>query len=57
MNDSFLSAVLLLLRVCDPFGSVPILISALRGIAPERSRVIAVERLLRGERAAVASLS
>jgi small neutral amino acid transporter SnatA (MarC family) len=46
VNDSFLSAVLLLLLVCDPFGNVPIFISALRGIAPERRRVIVLRECL-----------
>jgi MarC family membrane protein len=40
MQPSFVSAVVLLLLVCDPFGNVPIFITALRDIAPERRRRI-----------------
>ena len=41
MNDSFISAFLLLLLVCDPIGNVPIFVSALDEVAPERrARVV-----------------
>jgi len=36
MSDTFFSAVLLLLLVADPFGNIPIFISALRDVPPER---------------------
>ena len=70
MEASFISAAVLLLLVFDPFGNVPIFISALREVAPARRRAvilreclmglilaaIAVELMLRGVRAFVASL-
>lgn len=40
MDASFVSAVLLLLLVCDPFGNIPIFISALREVPRERRRRI-----------------
>jgi small neutral amino acid transporter SnatA (MarC family) len=41
VNDSFISAFLLLLLVCDPAGNIPIFVAALDGVAPERrSRII-----------------
>lgn len=36
MSDTFFSAVLLLLLVADPFGNIPIFISALRDVPAER---------------------
>lgn len=36
MNDSFISAFLLLLLVCDPVGNIPIFVAALEDVAPER---------------------
>ena len=36
MNDTFFSAVMLLLLVADPFGNVPIFVSALRNVPPQR---------------------
>ena len=36
MNDSLISAFLLLLLVCDPVGNIPIFVAALRDVAPER---------------------
>jgi MarC family membrane protein len=36
MESSFISAVVLLLLVFDPFGNVPIFVSALREVAPAR---------------------
>ncbi|MFN3566878.1 MAG: MarC family protein [Burkholderiaceae bacterium] len=47
MDGNFVSAVLLLLLVCDPFGNVPIFISALRDVPHEnRRRVILRECLI-----------
>jgi small neutral amino acid transporter SnatA (MarC family) len=40
MDGTFISAVLLLLLVCDPFGNIPIFISALRDVPRERRRMI-----------------
>lgn len=40
MDGTFLSAVVLLLLVCDPFGNIPIFISALRDVPKERRRFI-----------------
>ncbi|MCA3212675.1 MAG: MarC family protein [Burkholderiales bacterium] len=40
MDGTFVSAVLLLLLVCDPFGNIPIFIAALRDVPRERRRMI-----------------
>jgi MarC family membrane protein len=41
MDHSFISALVLLLLVLDPFGSLPIVISVMRNVAPHRrSRVV-----------------
>jgi small neutral amino acid transporter SnatA (MarC family) len=40
MDGTFVSAVVLLLLVCDPFGNIPIFISALRDVPRERRRSI-----------------
>jgi len=40
MEPNFISSVVLLLLVCDPFGNVPIFISALREVPHERRRRI-----------------
>lgn len=42
VDHTFLSALVLLLLVLDPFGSLPIFISVLRGVAPERRRRVAL---------------
>jgi MarC family membrane protein len=42
MNQDFLSAFILLLLVLDPFGSLPIYISVLSGVKPERQRTVAL---------------
>jgi MarC family membrane protein len=42
MNHDFLSAFILLLLVLDPFGSLPIYISVLSGVAPARRRWVAL---------------
>jgi MarC family membrane protein len=38
MDSTFISAVVLLFLVCDPFGNVPIFVSALREVPLERRR-------------------
>jgi MarC family membrane protein len=45
MDHSFVSAFVLLLLVLDPFGSLPIFISVLRGVPPERRPRVAVREL------------
>jgi MarC family membrane protein len=42
MEHTFVSAFVLLLLVLDPFGSLPIYISVLRDIPPQRRRVVAL---------------
>lgn len=42
MDHSFGSALVLLLLVLDPFGSIPIFISVLKGVAPERRARVAL---------------
>jgi MarC family membrane protein len=42
MDHSFVSALVLLLLVLDPFGSLPIFISVLKGVAPERRKRVAL---------------
>lgn len=42
MDHNFVSAFVLLLLVLDPFGSLPIFISVLQGVAPNRRRVVAL---------------
>jgi MarC family membrane protein len=42
MDHTFFSALILLLLVLDPLGSLPIFISVLRGIAPERRTRVAL---------------
>ncbi len=46
MEASFVSAVVLLLIVCDPVGNVPIFISALRDVPRERRRTIILRECL-----------
>lgn len=45
MDHSFLSAFILLLLVLDPLGSLPIFIPIMRGVAPERRRIVAVREV------------
>lgn len=45
MDHTFLSAFVLLLLVLDPFGSLPIFISVLRSVAPERRRIVALREV------------
>jgi len=42
MDHSFLSALVLLLLVLDPLGSLPIFISVMQGVPPERRRRVAL---------------
>lgn len=42
MNHSFASALILLLLVLDPFGSLPIFIPIMRNVAPGRRRWVAL---------------
>lgn len=46
MDHSFLSALVLLLLVLDPFGSLPIFISVLRNVEPSRRRRVALRETL-----------
>ncbi len=45
MEHSFVSALVLLLLVLDPLGSLPIVIPIMRGVAPERRRRVAVREV------------
>ena len=45
MDHSFLSALILLLLVLDPLGSLPIFIPIMRGVAPERRRGVALREV------------
>jgi MarC family membrane protein len=46
MNESFVSALVLLLIVCDPVGNIPIFVSALRDVPRERRRAIILRECL-----------
>ena len=46
MDHSFLSALVLLLLVLDPFGSLPIFVSVLQDVAPERRRRVALREVV-----------
>ena len=46
MDHNFLSAFVLLLLVLDPFGSLPIFISVLKNVAPERRTRVAMREVL-----------
>ena len=46
MDHTFLSAFILLLLVLDPFGSLPIFISILGAVKPERRTFVAVREVL-----------
>src|SRR6201996_5806883 len=46
MDHTFLSAFILLLLVLDPFGSLPIFISILGSVKPERRTFVAVREVL-----------
>ena len=45
MDHSFASALILLLLVLDPLGSLPIFISVMRGVAPPRRTRVAVREV------------
>ncbi|MED5620085.1 MarC family protein [Ideonella sp. BN130291] len=45
MAHNFLSAFVLLLLVLDPLGSLPIFISVMKGVAPERRTIVAVREV------------
>lgn len=45
MEHSFVSALVLLLLVLDPLGSLPIFIAIMRGVAPARRRWVAVREV------------
>jgi MarC family membrane protein len=45
MDHSFISALVLLLLVLDPFGSLPIFISVMRNVAPERRARVAIREV------------
>ena len=45
MDHSFFSAFILLLLVLDPFGSLPIFIPVMRGVAPERRARVALREV------------
>lgn len=46
MDHNFVSALVLLLLVLDPLGSLPIFISVLRGVPPERRARVALRETL-----------
>lgn len=46
MEASFVSAVVLLLIVCDPFGNIPLFVSALHGVPRERRMAIILRECL-----------
>lgn len=46
MEASFVSAVVLLLIVCDPFGNIPLFVSALQGVPRERRVAIILRECL-----------
>lgn len=45
MQHSFFSAFILLLLVLDPLGSLPVFIPIMRGVAPERRRLVALREV------------
>lgn len=45
MDHNFLSAFVLLFLVLDPLGSLPIFIAVMRGVAPQRRRLVAVREV------------
>lgn len=45
MDHNFLSALILLLLVLDPLGSLPVFIPIMRGVAPERRRRVALREV------------
>jgi MarC family membrane protein len=45
MDHTFVSALVLLLLVLDPFGSLPIFISVLKSVEPARRRIVALREV------------
>lgn len=43
--ESFISAVITLCLVMDPFGNIPLFISALKKVAPERRKIVLIREL------------
>ncbi|MBN9410453.1 MAG: MarC family protein [Burkholderiales bacterium] len=46
MTYTFASATILLLLITDPLGNIPLFANALRGVAPERRRLVIVREVL-----------
>jgi MarC family membrane protein len=46
MDHTFISALIVLLLVLDPLGSLPIFISVMKHVAPERRRMVALRETL-----------
>ncbi len=46
MSESFFQSFILLLLVTDPFGNVPLFVSTLRQVAPERRHLVVVRECL-----------
>ena len=46
MTESFFQSFILLLLVTDPFGNVPLFVSTLRQVAPERRNLVVVRECL-----------
>ncbi len=46
MTESFFQSFMLLLLVTDPFGNVPLFVSTLRQVAPERRNLVVVRECL-----------
>ncbi len=46
MTESFFQSFILLLLVTDPFGNVPLFVSTLRKVAPERRHLVVVRECL-----------
>ncbi|WP_428424240.1 MarC family protein [Methylibium sp.] len=46
MDHSFVSAFVLLLLVLDPFGSLPVFISVLKGVPPQRRTRVAIREVV-----------
>ncbi len=46
MTESFFQSFILLLLVTDPFGNVPLFVSALRRVAPQRRNLVVVRECL-----------
>jgi len=44
--DAFLSTALIMLFIMDPLGNIPIFLSALKGVKPERRKAVLIRELL-----------